>query len=134
MIRFRALLSCIAVLTLAACETLPTEPGILALPGSGKSLEQFQADDLECRRYASGRVSPGAASAGPSYDVQRRYDFAFVQCMYAKGHKVPVSGGYTGTPAGVGPPPPGAPPANAFIAPPAAGTPPPAEAKPAAKD
>ena len=134
MIRSWARLSCTAVLTLAACQTLPTEPGILALPGSGKSLEQFQADDLECRGYASGRVNAGAASAGASYDTQRRYDFAYVQCMYAKGHKVPVSGGYTSTPAGVGPPPPGAPPADAFIAPPAAATPPSAEAKPAAKD
>jgi len=27
-----------------------------------------------------------------SYSAQRRYDNAYVQCMYAKGHRVPVSG------------------------------------------
>lgn len=27
-----------------------------------------------------------------SYGVQRRYDNAYIQCMYAKGHRVPVSG------------------------------------------
>jgi len=27
-----------------------------------------------------------------SYGAQRRYDNAYIQCMYAKGHKVPVSG------------------------------------------
>jgi hypothetical protein len=27
--------------------------------------------------------------------LQQRYDHAFTQCMYAKGHKVPVSGRYS---------------------------------------
>ena len=58
-----------------------------------------------------------------AYEMQRRYDMAYLQCMYAKGHRVPVGGrfdspsGYTSgysqpapavaTPP---PPPPGAPP------------------------
>jgi hypothetical protein len=50
--------------------------------------------------------------------MQQRYDRAFLQCMYAKGHKVPVSGRYVEeklqaaaeTPP---PPPPGEPPAEA---------------------
>jgi hypothetical protein len=120
-----------AVLALAGCATAPTEPGILALPGSGKSLEQFQADEVECRGYASTRVSVAPASDATSYDAQRRYDFAFVQCMYAKGHKVPVSGGYTSPPVGVGPPPPGAPAAEGFIPPPADGAAAPAGPTPA---
>jgi hypothetical protein len=126
-----------AMLTLAACATaLPTEPGILALPGSGKSLEQFQTDDVECRKYAGSRIEVGGGRPddASSYDVQRRYDFAYVQCMYSKGHKVPVSGGYTGTSAGNMPPsgnvaPPGTPgPANVpppGSAPPAPNIPPP---------
>jgi hypothetical protein len=36
----------------------------------------------------------GAANAS-SYELQRRYDGAYLQCMYAKGHKVPVYGNYT---------------------------------------
>ena len=35
--------------------------------------------------------STGNASA---YEAQRRYDNAYVQCMYARGHRVPVAGGY----------------------------------------
>lgn len=40
--------------------------------------------------------SAGAANAGAygSYDYQRRYDNAYVQCMYAKGNQVPVRAGY----------------------------------------
>ena len=37
----------------------------------------------------------GAGSQQNSnYGSQRQYDAAYIQCMYAKGHKVPVSGGY----------------------------------------
>jgi hypothetical protein len=103
---------------LSACAVVPAEPGILALPGTGKSLEQFQGDDSECRRYAADRASAPAAST--TYDAQRRYDFAYIQCMYSKGHKVPVSGAYAGPPGGNVPPPaPPVPPAAA-PAPPAA--------------
>lgn len=38
----------------------------------------------------------GAGTAQVSgYEAQRRYDNAFIQCMYAKGHRVPVSGHYS---------------------------------------
>ncbi|HNB04377.1 MAG: hypothetical protein E6R11_01500 [Rhodocyclaceae bacterium] len=38
----------------------------------------------------------GAESASLSgYGAQRRYDNAFIQCMYAHGHRVPVSGNYS---------------------------------------
>lgn len=38
--------------------------------------------------------SAGGAGAARSSQMtaQRRYDFAFQQCMYAKGHKIPVEG------------------------------------------
>ncbi|MEP6942028.1 MAG: glycine zipper family protein [Betaproteobacteria bacterium] len=40
--------------------------------------------------------SANAANAGgyASYNSQRRYDNAYVQCMYAKGNQVPVRAGY----------------------------------------
>jgi hypothetical protein len=68
---------------------------------------------------AGGLLVGSAAGAGAgeasAYAIQRRYDHAFVQCMYAKGHKVPVSGSFTSAPpAGSAyvppPPPPPAPP------------------------
>ena len=38
-----------------------------------------------------GSAGAGAASSS-AYGVQRRYDVGYTQCMYAKGHRVPVSG------------------------------------------
>ncbi len=160
------LASMCALLPLAACTTVPSGPGVMALPGSGKSFEQFRADDFECRQFAiyqiggttpnqaasdSGAKSAavgtligaaaGAAANGGSgaavgagvglaagalagagsaessaYGSQRRYDFAYIQCMYAKGHKVPVSGNFASSNAAPNsasappPPPPGSPP------------------------
>ncbi|MDR2188268.1 MAG: hypothetical protein LBE62_09495 [Azonexus sp.] len=65
-----------------------------------------------------------------SYETQRQYDNAYIQCMYAKGHQVPVSGRFSyqrpapaprpatdpsppvqASEAGIPPPPPGTPPA-----------------------
>jgi hypothetical protein len=40
----------------AACATVPSEPGVLVLPGAGKTYEQFHDEDAVCRRYAQDRV------------------------------------------------------------------------------
>ena len=154
-----------ATLLLGACVSVPSGPSVMVLPGTGKSFDQFRADDYECRQFANFQVggtdanqaagesvaksavlgavvgtAAGAAIGGRSgagvglgagtamgalagtgagdasaHGVQRRYDYAFVQCMYAKGHKVPVSGRLTSAPpAGPSytpPPPPPPPPA-----------------------
>lgn len=141
--RFPLLLS--AVVTVAGCAYQPTGPSRMALPGTGASFEQFQADDVACQAYAgqvSGARSPqegaekgaidsavigtavGAAAgaliggaagdaatgagigagsglllgsaagseayATSGYRVQDRFDNAYIQCMYARGHQVPV--------------------------------------------
>ena len=77
-----------------------------------------------------GGTAVGASNAGPTYgSLQRRYDGAYTQCMYAKGHQVPVARGsqpsYASQP-GPPPPPPPPPPASgpSSIPPPPAGTPP----------
>ena len=101
------LLSLLAWLAAAGCASVPTEPSLLVLPGRNASFEQFQADDAACRDYARSR----------SADSQRRYDNAYIQCMYAKGHRVPVEmQGEEPEPTAqpgsrVPPPPPGRPPA-----------------------
>jgi hypothetical protein len=134
--------SAVALLSLTACVTVPSGPSIMSLPGTGKSFDQFRADDLDCRQFASvqaggpgpnqaatdnavrnaaagtaigaaaGALMDGASGAGvgagigllmgsaigastanaSAYAVQQRYDIGYTQCMYAKGHKVPVSG------------------------------------------
>lgn len=137
--RFRAALGALLPLALlAGCASVPTGPRVMALPGTGKSFEQFRYDDNQCRQYARARIDPNAANnaalrsaavgtaigavAGAAigghegagvgagaglvtgsmvgasdtqysnYGTQREYDQAYVQCMYGKGHRVPVEG------------------------------------------
>ena len=46
----------IAVLLLGACATIPNGPAVMALPGTGKSFDEFRANDAECRQYASSQI------------------------------------------------------------------------------
>jgi len=62
-----------------------------------------------------GSLAGTEAGTSSGYGVQRRYDFAYVQCMYAMGHRVSGSGQFTHSPAAdyasAPPPPPPPPPA-----------------------
>jgi hypothetical protein len=104
------------VLALAACASVPTGPTVPVLPGTGKSLEQFHTDDAVCQQFAMAQMTGGAggsAAAASSYDMQRKYDLSYIQCMYSKGHRVPVLGPMAVRPPqapGALPPPPGQPP------------------------
>ncbi|MFJ4288417.1 hypothetical protein ACIP1U_01320 [Cupriavidus sp. NPDC089707] len=139
----------VATLTVGACVVMPSGPSVMALPGTGKSFDQFRADDYNCRQFAFGQVggvsssqaannaavgsavvgtalgaAAGAAFNGGSgaavgagvglltgaavgagnaqyagYGTQRQYDAAYVQCMYASGNRVPVSGRVAAAPA-----------------------------------
>lgn len=161
-----------ALLTLGACTTIPTGPSVMAMPGTGKSFDQFRADDAVCRQFALGQSggatanetavesgvksaavgtavgalagaalggrqgagvgagvgllagSAAGASAGQAsgYGSQRRYDHAYIQCMYAKGERVPVSGQMAPGPARAYAPAPAPP---AYPPPPPPGYPPP---------
>ncbi len=132
----------LATLALGACAVMPAGPSVMVLPGTGKSFDQFRADDGNCRQYAFGQVggvssaqaannaavgsavvgtalgaAAGAAFGGgegaavgagvglltgaavgagnaqySGYGTQRQYDAAYLQCMYASGHRVPVYG------------------------------------------
>ena len=129
--------------TLAGCTVMPSGPSVMALPGTGKSFDQFRADDASCRQYAfaqvggvsagqaattsavgttalgtavgaaagaafgggrgaaigagAGLLAGGAVGTGTAqasgYGIQRRYDYAYIQCMYAAGERVPVPAG-----------------------------------------
>lgn len=156
----------VALLTVAACATIPTGPSVMVMPGTGKSFDHFRSDDADCRQFALGQVggatanetavesgvksaalsaavgalagaamggrqgagvgagvgllagSAAGAGAGQAsgYASQRRYDNAYIQCMYTKGNRVPVSGQLMQGPAqAINPPPP---PANADTPPP----------------
>ena len=159
-------LALLASLTwVSACSVLPTTPSVMALPGSGKTFDQFRADDASCRQFAFEQVggvsanqaatasavgstaigtalgaAAGAAFNGgagaavgagagllvgsafgvgaaqdSAYGVQRRFDYSYLQCMYASGDRVPVRGRmmvapqtrpYASPPPGLPPPPP----------------------------
>lgn len=157
----------VALLVLGACTTIPTGPSVMAMPGTGKSFDQFRSDDADCRQFAVGQaggITPdqaaidsgvrsaalgtvlgavaGAAMGGNShaaaagagagllvgsaagagagqasgYALQRRYDNAYIQCMYARGDRVPVSGRMISGPVRASSPPPL--PATAYAPPP----------------
>ncbi len=66
----------------------------------------------------AGSASGSDAARRSEIGTQRQYDNAYIQCMYAKGHRVPVSGNLVSTrapvraaEAAIPPPPPGKPPA-----------------------
>ena len=65
----------------------------MVLAGSGKPLEQFQTDDRACRQSAAQEIESAKRGELPA---QRRYDMAYMQCMYAQGHQIPVPGGRPG--------------------------------------
>jgi hypothetical protein len=154
-----------AALLLGGCTSIPKGPSVMALPGTGKSADQFRDDDFYCRNFADNLLQGttpsevansstakgavvgtaigagvgaafgggGGAAAGAgfgllvgtavgagsgesaAYALQRRYDQAYVQCMYSKGHKVPISGHLTSAP----------PPGPSYIPPPPPPPPPP---------
>jgi hypothetical protein len=99
---------------LVGCATIPTTPSVMVLPGTGKTFDEFQADDASCRRSATQTVG---AISGAGIPNQYRFDMAYMQCMYAGGHQVPGFGGRSGytappstAPRDVPAPPAGAPP------------------------
>lgn len=163
----------LALAGLAGCASIPTGPDVMALPGSGRTFDEFRSDDKVCREYAFeqiggkaleqkanekvltnaavgtavgavagaaiggrggagvgagmgmvvGSVTGADGSQASTYGSQRRYDIAYVQCMYGKGHRVPVSANYTTLPAPSSPavtppsPPPGNPPPPPSLSP-----------------
>ena len=52
-------------LAFGACGVAPTGPGVMVLPGSGKTLTQFETDDATCRRWALRQIGvmPNEAEA-----------------------------------------------------------------------
>lgn len=48
--------------------------------------------------FAIGALAGTGAASASGYELQRRYDSAYVQCMYAQGHQVPVYGNLTSRP------------------------------------
>jgi len=81
------------VLIIAGCASMPSGPNVMVLPGTGKSFDNFRSDDALCEQYALTQVQ--GAEDDSEQELQERYDVAYVQCMYAKGQRIPVSGPFS---------------------------------------
>ncbi len=70
----------------------------MALPSTGKTFDQFRADDSSGAAIgaSAGLLTGSAFGVGAAqasgYNVQQRYDYSYLQCVYAAGDKVPVRG------------------------------------------
>lgn len=69
--------------------------GLGAAAGAALGGGQGAAIGAGAGLLAGGVVGSGTASTS-GYMSQRQYDVSYIQCMYAKGHRVPVSGRITG--------------------------------------
>ena len=161
-------------LLVASCATIPSGPGVMVLPGSGKNFDQFRQDDISCRQFASEQASGetpadasiysgagtaaigaglgavlgaifgggsgaaigagsgllagglmGANTATASGNIrQQRYDMNYTQCMYGRGHTVPVPGQIANDPRNQPPTAPAQPAPGYSMPPPPPGNPP----------
>ncbi|MGR9013662.1 MAG: hypothetical protein ACU83U_08460 [Gammaproteobacteria bacterium] len=82
----------ISIFLLNACSTVPSTPSVLVLPGTGKNFEQFRNDDLRCRQLVHVDIAVSQNKPDSKEEGQQSYDIGYIQCMYSKGHQVPVSG------------------------------------------
>ena len=65
MIKLKLLLPLSALVVLGGCVTVPTGPAVRVMPGTQKSFEQFQADDMSCRQFAYASIGgPNAGQPG----------------------------------------------------------------------
>src|SRR5579871_3334039 len=69
----RVVATCIglaSVFALGACVVPPPAgPTVAVMPGQGKSMEQFQADDGNCRNFAQSRIGTTPAEAATNSAV-----------------------------------------------------------------
>ncbi len=115
----------------AASAAVGTAVGALA--GAAIGGNQGAAVGAGAGLLVGGAVGSDNARAS-GYGSQRQYDNAYIQCMYAKGHRVPVPGNVSysrpvkAADVGIPPPPPGSPPpppGAVSTPPPPPGSPPP---------
>ena len=80
------------VLSLVGCTQVPSGPSALVLPGDSKNESQFRADDRYCRTFAHSELLGMPFKPDSQDEAQRHFDIYYLQCMYGRGHLIPVSG------------------------------------------
>lgn len=86
----QTLKSFMLLLLLASCSSVPSGPGVLVLPGADKGFTEFHNDDVNCRQYARSQINTSKDKPNTDEEGQQLYDIGFIQCMYGKGHRVPI--------------------------------------------
>lgn len=76
-------------------ESAAISAGIGAIAGTALGGGRGAAIGAGTGLVAGSLIGTGSARAS-GYAVQERYDMSYIQCMYANGHRVPVSGRLTG--------------------------------------
>jgi hypothetical protein len=82
----------ISVFLLNACSTMPSGPSVLVLPSAGTNFDQFRNEDQLCRNLTHKQVEAAEDSMDSEDEAQQGYNIVYIQCMYSKGHLVPVPG------------------------------------------
>ena len=89
----KLLITLFSVSLLSACaSTLPSVPGVLVFPVTGKDFNNFHNDDLTCRQSAHAQLEALPEQPDSKEEGQQNFDISYIQCMYVKGHRVPVPG------------------------------------------
>jgi len=82
----------ISAFLLSACSTMPSGPSVLVLPSAGKNFDQFHNEDTLCRDLTHKQVASAEDNIDSKDEAQQSYNIVYIQCMYSKGHQVPVPG------------------------------------------
>lgn len=77
---------------LVGCSTVPSGPSALALPGDKASESQFRGDEKACRTFAHEELLSCSHKPKSLEEAQLHFDINYLQCMYTKGHLIPISG------------------------------------------
>ena len=80
------------MVVLSACSTIPSGPSALALPGEKVSESQFRKDEKSCRTFAHEELLGSIHKPQSIEEAQLHFDINYLQCMYTKGHLIPISG------------------------------------------
>jgi len=87
---FKMFMPSALVMVLTGCSTIPTGPSVLVLPGTGKEFGQFNNDEVQCRQLALTQITSTGKHPDSKEEGQQSYDITYIQCMYGRGHRVPV--------------------------------------------
>lgn len=77
---------------ISGCTNVPSGPSALVLPGDPKNESQFRLDEKACRKFAHEQLLATPYPPNSHGEAQLHFDIHYLQCMYSKGHLIPVSG------------------------------------------